>query len=211
MSAGPPFPRGKLLLATRNQGKLRELTVLLAELSLELIGLDDLEGVPELEETGTTFADNALQKARAAVAATGLAAAADDSGLCVDALDGAPGVFSARFAGPEADPARNNQLLLERLRDLPAAQRSAHFVCAAALVLPDGREQVVEGTVAGTILDQPRGSGGFGYDPLFFYEPFGTSFGEASAAAKNRISHRGLAFAQLAVVVREMMAGAGGG
>jgi XTP/dITP diphosphohydrolase len=201
------FPRDMLLLATRNRGKVRELHALLADLPLELVGLDDVEGVGEIEETGTTFADNALLKARAAAGITGLATAADDSGLCVDALDGAPGVYSARFAGPGADDRRNNRLLLERLADVPEERRGARFVCAAALVVPDAWETVVEGEVRGRILTAPRGVSGFGYDPLFFYEPFGSTFAEAEPAAKNGVSHRARAFGKLSQAIRAYLAG----
>ncbi|MGD8394882.1 MAG: XTP/dITP diphosphatase [Candidatus Eiseniibacteriota bacterium] len=195
----------RLLLATRNAGKVRELRALLQGLTIELVGLDAVEPFPEVEETGETFADNALLKARAAVRASGLPAVADDSGLCVDALDGAPGVRSARFAGGDATDADNNHLLLERLADFDGARRTARFVCVAALVLPDGRETLFEGEVEGRILRAPRGQSGFGYDPLFYYEPFGSTFAEATAAAKNRVSHRARAFGQLVAHLRGLI------
>ena len=199
------WPGGKLLIATRNRGKLEEIREFLAGLPLAVIGLGGAGEVPEVEETGETYAENALIKARAATAATGLAAVADDSGLEVDALGGAPGVRSARFAGPGATDADNNQLLLARLAGVPAAGRAARFVCTAALVLPGDGEIATRGEVAGRILEAPRGRGGFGYDPLFFYEPFGLTFGEAEPAAKNRVSHRGRAFRALTARVRVML------
>ena len=190
-----------MVLASRNKGKLRELHKLLAECLgdvFELKSLDEVGLTAEIEENGATFAENALIKARAA-AASGYIGLADDSGLAVNALDGAPGVYSARFAGEHGNDAANNALLLEKLAD--AEDRSAAFVCAFACVFPDGREPIVaEGRVEGEILKAPRGEGGFGYDPLFYYAPFEKSFAELSADEKNKISHRGEAverFAQL--------------
>jgi XTP/dITP diphosphohydrolase len=145
------------------------------------------------EETGATYAENALIKARAAMRATGAAALADDSGLEVDALDGGPGLHSARWGGPELDDDGRNALLLERLRGVPAERRTARYRCVIAVVEPHGRERLVEGAVQGRISDARRGRGGFGYDPLFFYPPFGCTFGEVSAEAKHRVSHRGIA------------------
>ncbi len=196
------LPSEKLLIATNNSGKLREIRRLLGDVPLTIIGPDALaaggRSLPAVTEAGETYAENALLKARSAARATGLAALADDSGLEVDALDGAPGVHSARFAGPAASDADNNRLLLARLYGVPPARRAARFVCTAALVLPDGREIVTTGSVEGRIVDAPRGEGGFGYDPLFFYEPFGCTFGEVSAEAKNGVSHRARAVAAMA-------------
>lgn len=213
---------GKLLIATRNRGKLVEIREFLADLPLAVIGFEEAERelagaagrtgttggspiFPEVEEVGATYAENALIKARAAVRISGLAVIADDSGLEVDALGGAPGVHSARFAGPEANDKDNNRLLLARLAGIPEAERGARFVCTAALVLPDGREVVTEGVVEGRITDAPRGPRGFGYDPLFFYEPFGITFGQAEADAKNRVSHRARAFRAMAREVRALL------
>ncbi len=198
------LPRNKLLIATRNRAKLREIRELLDDLPLAIIGLDEAEPVPAVEETGETYDANALIKAQAALAATGLAALADDSGIEVDALGGEPGVRSARFAGPAASDEDNNRLLVARLVGVPAPQRTARFVCVAALALPDGEPIFTRGVVEGRILDAPRGERGFGYDPLFYYEPFGRSFGEAEAGAKNEVSHRGQALRAMASRLREL-------
>jgi XTP/dITP diphosphohydrolase len=159
----------------------------------ELMLLADVPGATLPEETGATYDENALIKARAAMRATGATALADDSGIEVDALGGGPGLHSARWGGSELDDAGRNALLLERLRGLPAERRTARYRCVIAVVEPGGRERVVEGSVAGQITEAPRGTGGFGYDPLFFYPPFGRTFGEVSAEVKHRVSHRGVA------------------
>lgn len=182
----------KMVLASRNRGKLKELNRLLSQYlgeGVELLSLDDVGLFDDVEENGATFAENALIKARAAVK-SGYIALADDSGLCVEALDGAPGVFSARYAGEHGNDAANNALLLENLKD--QTNRRAAFVCAFACVFPDGREPIVtEGRTEGEILKAPRGEGGFGYDPLFYYAPFGKTFAELDGEEKNSISHRG--------------------
>ena len=206
------FPSGKLLLATHNPGKLAEIATLLAEVPLTLIGPKEVRDhvratLEPPEENGATYAANALLKAHAAHRASGLAALADDSGLEVDALGGAPGVKSARFAGPDATDEENNALLLARLGGRPPAERTARFVCAAALVAPDGVSVVTTGEVRGLILDAPRGGGGFGYDPLFFYAPFNSTFGEAAAADKNAVSHRAAAFRAMAAEIQRLLAG----
>ncbi len=184
----------EVVLASRNRGKLAELDRLLAaELGdiITLKSLDDIGYTADIEENGTTFAENALIKA-STVAAMGYIALADDSGLCVDALDGAPGVFSARYAGGHGDDAANNALLLQNLQG--KANRSAAFVTVFACAFPDGSEPIVaEGRVAGEILEAPRGAGGFGYDPLFYYAPLGKTFAELTREEKNGISHRGAA------------------
>jgi XTP/dITP diphosphohydrolase len=159
----------------------------------ELSLLADVPGATLPEETGTTYHENALIKARAALRATGAAALGDDSGLEVDALGGAPGLHSARWGGPELDDDGRNALLLERLRGVPTERRTARYRCVIALVEPGGRERVVEGTVEGRITEALHGTGGFGYDPLFFYPPLGRTFGEIPAAAKHEVSHRGVA------------------
>jgi XTP/dITP diphosphohydrolase len=200
------LPGRKLLIATKNRSKLTEIREVLSDLPLDLIGLDEIE--PEeapVEESADSYAANALLKARAAVEATGLGALADDSGLEVDALGGAPGPRSARFAGLGASDDANNQLLLARLAGVPAERRTARFVCTAALVLPAGDPIVTLGAVEGRILDAPRGRRGFGYDPLFYYEPFGCTFGEADPADKNRVSHRGQAFRAMAAQLRALI------
>jgi XTP/dITP diphosphohydrolase len=192
----------KLLLATRNAKKLTELRrILAASSTVELLGLDDLPAYEEVPETGATFADNALLKAREAVRHTGLPAVADDSGLAVDALNGMPGVLSARWAGAGHDDLANLALVLAQTADVPDERRAAAFVCAAALVLPSGLEHVVEGVLTGTLLRAPRGDGGFGYDPIFLPAGSQRSSAELSAAEKDAISHRGKAFRALAAYV----------
>lgn len=188
-----------LVLATRNAAKLAELRRILAPLvEVEVLGLGDLPAYAEVPESGATFADNALIKAREAVARTGLVAVADDSGLTVDALNGMPGVLSARWAGSAADDAANLRLVLEQVADVPDGRRGAAFVCAAALVTPDGTEHVVHGRLAGTLLRAPRGGNGFGYDPVFVPDGETRSTAEMSPAEKDAISHRGRAFRSLA-------------
>lgn len=187
----------KLLIATTNAGKVVEIAALLADLKCEVIGLTDLpQPLPEVEETGTTFAANALLKAEYYHAQTGLLALADDSGLEVDALDGRPGVYSARYAGAGASDAAKVEKLLEELRDVPAAQRTARFVCTIALVGPTIRETFT-GTCPGIIADAPRGTNGFGYDPVFIEPASGRTFAELTRAEKAALSHRGQALKQV--------------
>ena len=192
----------KIVLASRNKKKIEELRQLLAGLlpEVEVLSLDDVGITGDIEEDGTTFEENALIKARTALAASGnrIAAIADDSGLAVDALNGDPGVYSARYAGGHGDDAANNALLLKNLAHLPLEQRTARFVCCIALVYPDGRELTVRGETEGLIINEARGNGGFGYDPYFYYPPFGKTFSELSSEEKNAISHRGKAIAKLA-------------
>jgi XTP/dITP diphosphohydrolase len=166
-----------------------------------VLALADLPPYPEPAETGTTFEENALLKARACVVATGLPALADDSGLSVDRLNGMPGVRSARWSGAEATDASNNELLLRQLFDLTGAERRAHFHCAMALAMPDGTEQVCLGTMSGRLLEAPVGDHGFGYDPLFVPEGYDQSTGELDPAAKDAISHRGRAIAAIVPVL----------
>ncbi|MFJ1755274.1 RdgB/HAM1 family non-canonical purine NTP pyrophosphatase [Kitasatospora sp. NPDC088134] len=197
----------RLVLATRNQHKVAELRDILgaAGLEVELVGADAFPEVPDVPETGVTFAENALLKAHALAKATGLPAVADDSGLCVDVLGGAPGIFSARWAGRHGDDKANLDLLLAQLSDIDAGHRAASFACAAALALPDGTERVVEGRLFGTLRTEPAGSGGFGYDPIL--QPLGESrtCAELTAEEKNAISHRGQAFRALAPVVADLL------
>ena len=197
----------RVVLATRNAHKVVELRRILddAGVAVELVGIDAFDGVPEVAETGATFAENALLKAHAVAAATGLPAVADDSGLCVDVLGGMPGVFSARWAGGHGDDVANLQLLLAQLRDVPSDRRSAHFACAAALALPAGIERVVEGRLDGEIIDSPRGSNGFGYDPIFVPDGERRTTAEMAAAEKDAVSHRGRAFRALSDAIRDLV------
>ena len=184
-----------LVLATRNPGKVRELTTLLAGIPFEIRTLADFPTFEMPEETGETYEANALIKARATAAHTGFLSLGDDSGIEVDALSGAPGVLSARFGGAGLDDRGRVELLLQRIAHVPDGQRGAHFRCVIAIVAPDGRETTVEGTCHGEIAREPRGAQGFGYDPVFFYRPFGTTFGEVGDDVKAKVSHRGLAAA----------------
>ena len=192
-----------VVLATRNAAKLRELARILGAedrgAQIRLAGLDEFPGAPDVPETGATFEENALLKARAIADYTGLPAVADDSGLCVDALNGMPGVLSARWAGGHGDDKANLELVLAQVADVPDARLGARFVCAAALVVPGrpAREWVVTGRVEGRLIRAPRGSGGFGYDPIFLPDGFGQTTAEMTAEAKDAISHRGRAFRAL--------------
>jgi XTP/dITP diphosphohydrolase len=191
--SAPSSSRPLLVLATLNPHKGRELLALLGAVPFEIKLLAEFPGASLPEETGRTYAENALIKARAASRLTRALALGDDSGLEVDALGGAPGLHTARFGGPGLDDRRRWELLLERLRDVPPAGRTARFRCVIALAGPARGEQIVEGVVEGAIAEAPRGSGGFGYDPVFFYPPLGRTFGEISDEEKRRVSHRGKA------------------
>lgn len=197
----------RLVLATRNVHKVEELRAILrsTEIEVDLVGLEQFPHLPDVVEDGLTFSANALKKARAAVEATGLPAVADDSGLCVDVLNGMPGVFSARWAGRHGDDVANLELLLAQIADVAAEDRHAHFMCAAALVTPAGRSHVVEGRIDGSLLLGPRGAGGFGYDPIFVPEGLSHTTAEMSAGEKNAISHRARAFLALAPVIRDFL------
>jgi XTP/dITP diphosphohydrolase len=196
----------RLLLATRNQHKLGELQRILdAALgtgAVELVGLADVVAYDEVPETGLTFVDNALLKAREAVAHTGLPSIADDSGLAVDAMGGMPGVFSARWSGRHGDDTANLNLLLAQLSDVDDPHRGARFVCAAALVLPNGEEHTTRGEMVGQVVRAPRGSNGFGYDPIFVAEGNTVTNAELTSAEKDTISHRGKALRALAEIIR---------
>jgi XTP/dITP diphosphohydrolase len=193
-----------VVLATRNAAKLRELARILTAddhgaAQIRLAGLDEFPGAPDVPETGATFEANALLKARAIADYTGLPAVADDSGLCVDALNGMPGVLSARWAGRHGDDRANLELVLAQVADVPDGRLGAQFVCAAALVRPGSgsREWVVTGRVEGRLVREPRGSGGFGYDPIFLPDGFDQTTAEMTPEAKDAISHRGRAFRAL--------------
>jgi XTP/dITP diphosphohydrolase len=187
----------ELVIASRNRGKIREIEHLLAGCVGRVRSLDEFAHVPEVVEDGETFEENALKKGRAVAAATGLPALADDSGLIVDALDGRPGVRSARFSGEGATDASNNAKLLEELRGVPSERRIARFRCVAALCRPDGECRTFSGELEGVILDGPRGSGGFGYDPLFLVPEFAKTLAEIHLEIKNAASHRGKALRDL--------------
>jgi XTP/dITP diphosphohydrolase len=186
-----------LVVATRNAGKLREIGRMLSGLDVEIRTPDDFASAPDPVEDADAYRGNALIKARALRDHTGLPAIADDSGLEVDALSGAPGVVSARFAGPEQNPAKNRAKLLEALAGVPAEKRGARFVCVLALAMPGGAEHVFEGECRGTITTEERGSSGFGYDPIFFYPELDKTFAELDPEAKNRVSHRARALQKL--------------
>ena len=214
-SSADVLPR--LVLATMNRHKLIELTRILGagQVQVEIASLTDFPGAPDVTESGATFAENALLKARAVAEFTGLPAVADDSGLCVDALNGMPGVLSARWSGKHGDDKANLCLVLGQLADVPHERRGAQFACVAALALPDGREHVAEGIVSGKLIRSPRGENGFGYDPIFVPAPAslaavglpvtGQTTGEMKPADKDMISHRGKALRGLAPVIAALV------
>jgi XTP/dITP diphosphohydrolase len=216
----PAMADKTVVLATRNEGKLRELARILgAEQSgatIRLASLDAYPGAPDVPETGATFEENALLKARAIAAYTGQAAVADDSGICVDALNGMPGVLSARWAGGHGDDQANLDLVLAQVADIPPARLGAQFVCAAALVVPaagqgtsadesNQGEWVVTRQLAGHLIRARRGTGGFGYDPIFVPDGFEQTTAEMTAEAKDAISHRGQAFRALTPLITEAL------
>jgi XTP/dITP diphosphohydrolase len=207
MTSAPPKAPPRLVLATANQHKLLELKRILAasHVDVELASLAEFHGAPDVAETGATFAENALLKAHAIADFTGLPAVADDSGLCVDALNGMPGVLSARWSGTHGDDEANLRLVLAQLADVPDERRGARFVCAAALVLPGGREHVSEGEVRGRLIGEPRGRGGFGYDPIFVPDSATITTAEMDPADKDRISHRGRALRGLAPIIAAVL------
>jgi XTP/dITP diphosphohydrolase len=203
-----------LVLATRNRHKVEELRRILAlvegELDIQLVGADQFPELPEVAETGSSFVANALLKARDVAQRTGQIAIADDSGLCVDALNGMPGIFSARWAGRHGDDAANLDLVLAQMADVPDARRGAAFHCAAAVVTPEGEERVVEGVLEGSIIREPRGNDGFGYDPIFTPRGYVLTTAELTPDEKNAISHRGQAFRALAPVLSYLLGAEGG-
>jgi len=196
-----------VVLATTNQGKYDEIVEVLGEQPWNLVSLNDFPDCGPIREYGNSFDENALIKAREAFRITGLTALADDSGLAVDYLNGEPGVYSARFAGPRADDEQNNRKLLELLKGLPSGKRKARFHCSVALVDESG-EHLCRGQVKGVILDEPRGGNGFGYDPLFYCPVLGKTFAEMERKEKNRVSHRGAAFLAMAIWMRNHKYGA---
>ena len=195
----------KLLIATHNQGKLREFRQLLTDLDLQVTDLDAVGITHDVEETGTTFAENAILKARAYAEMSGLLTWSDDSGLEVDALDGRPGVYSARYGGPGLTSEDRYKLLLEELRDHPRARWTARFRCVVALVLPNGELHMVDDTLEGIITDQPSGNHGFGYDPVFYLPDYQATLAELSPQIKNEISHRGKASRHAKQLLRQLL------
>ena len=194
-----PFPE-RLVIATRNPGKIREILEICADWPVEWV-THETAAWPDVEETGDGYLDNALLKARAAANSVGLPAVADDSGIEVDALSGGPGPRSARFAGENASDEENLRLLLERIREAPAELRTARYRCVAACAWPDNGEVWAEETCEGVLIAEPRGTGGFGYDPMFVPAGYGNTMAELTSAEKHRISHRGKAFRSLKGVI----------
>jgi XTP/dITP diphosphohydrolase len=197
MPEATPLKQDTVVLATRNKGKIAELEALLAGFGLHVVGLGAFPDLGEIEETGATFAENARLKASTVAQATGLVALADDSGLAVDALSGAPGVYSARYSGENATDDANNAKLLEALADVPEDRRGCRFVSVVAAMAPNGAEIMAEGRWEGRVLTSPRGAGGFGYDPLFLDPELGRAAAELAPAEKNARSHRGQALRAL--------------
>jgi XTP/dITP diphosphohydrolase len=197
----------EVLVGTTNHGKFAEVEAYLQRLPLKLLSLQSLGSWPRLIEDGATFEENALKKARTLAEYFGLLTLADDSGLAVDALNGAPGILSARYAGEESDDAKNNEKLLIELKDIPEQKRSARFVCVLALCAPDSdhpKEWIVREQCEGRIAFAVKGENGFGYDPLFFYPPFDKTFGEIDRESKARVSHRGKALRKLAEILSSL-------
>lgn len=200
----------KLVLATKNQGKVKELAEMLRPLNLEVISIGQYPGFQEVEEDGDTFQANAIKKAVAAAEFTGELALADDSGLEVDALNGAPGVYSARFAGEPKDDAANNRKLLELLQDVPEEKRTARFRCVIAIAEPNGKVHTADGFCEGFILKELKGVGGFGYDPLFYVPAYKQTFAEIDLKEKNTISHRGKALQKAVEILQRLNVSQGG-
>jgi len=198
-----------LLIATRNNKKKKELQSILSTWDVQLLTLDDFAGMPEIEEDGNTFVENAIKKAQIIAQLSNCITLADDSGLMVDALGGAPGVYSARFAGLDADDSDNNRKLLDMMKGIAQEQRTARFICVIAVAAPDGLVKTVQGVCEGRIETSGRGEGGFGYDPLFIPEGFQKTFAELGDDEKNRISHRGRAL-QEAKYLLQVVLGAEG-
>lgn len=200
-------PIEEILLATRNPDKVRELAVLLGDLGIRIRTLADFPAAPKVEEDGTTCEANALKKARETASATGIPSVADDTGLEVDALDGRPGVFAARYAGESATYKDNCRKLLKELDGVSPARRTARFVTVAALAMPEGYSRIATGTLVGSIAEECVGSQGFGYDSVFFVPELGRTLAELTAEEKNRISHRAKAFRSMVDILRPLAAG----
>lgn len=195
----------RMVMATRNRGKAAELQQLLGDLAVDILTMDSFSEVPEIEETGQTFRENAVLKAQTVARYTHLPVLADDSGLAVDALGGQPGVYSARFAGEPYNDEKNNRKLLALLKGIPPEQRTARFVSSLAFITADGLLKVTEGYCEGFILEEPRGNGGFGYDPLFYLPTLGKTMAELSPTEKNQISHRGKALREMLPFLRQYL------
>lgn len=194
----------KVVLASKNAHKLKEIRKITDKFDIELVLQAELGVDIDVEETGTTFEENSLLKAEAVMRATGLPALADDSGIAVDALNGEPGVYSARYGfDPSLDDRGRMELLLKNMRDVPEGQRQAQYVCVITLISPEGKVIQARGEVHGTILHTPQGTGGFGYDPIFYYPPFGKTFAQASPEEKNKVSHRAIALEALYEKMKE--------
>jgi len=192
----------EIVLATRNEGKLREIKDLLEGLDIKIISLMDIKEIPAISEDGSSFQENALIKAEAVASFTKMVTIADDSGLEVDALNGKPGIYSARFAGEDTSDEKNNIELLRRLEGVPMSERGATFKCAIAIVKPGGKKKIIEGECSGIIQFEEKGKFGFGYDPLFFVPEYGKTFAELSPEIKNRISHRAKAMEKLKGILK---------
>lgn len=192
-----------LILGTRNRGKAREFQKLVEGLGFQIKDLNQFRDPPVIRETGSTFEENALLKARGIANWSGLPTLADDSGLEVDCLGGMPGVYSSRFAGERATDEDNNRKLLGLIMDIPREERTARFRCVLALATPDGQERVVEGSCEGLIIDEPRGDQGFGYDPIFYLPEYDATFAQLGPKIKNRISHRARAFQKMRSILRD--------
>jgi XTP/dITP diphosphohydrolase len=195
----------RLVIATRNRGKLEEIRQILSDLNISVESLSDYPGIEEIEETGETFRENALEKAITVAKHTEQVVLADDSGLVVDALGGAPGVMSARYAGTGASDSDRYRKLLAAMESVPDDQRTARFMCVVAIATPEGRTWTVEGSVEGAITREPRGKGGFGYDPVFLVPELGLTFAEIDAKTKNHMSHRARALAKSVPMVEEAL------
>ncbi len=203
MSVRQQAENKKLIVATKNKGKLKEIREILT--GIEVVGFSDLSIDIEIIEDGKTFEDNAYKKAYTLMQELSLPVLADDSGLEVDALGGRPGVYSARYAGEHASDADNNRKLLEELKNVPDSQRTARFVCVMCLVLPDGKHFTTRGETEGIILRQADGNNGFGYDPLFFNNAYGKTFAQLTPEEKNAISHRGSALMQMRKIMEQVL------
>ena len=195
----------KIVFATGNEGKMREVRLILQDLGFPVLSMKEAGASLDIEENGTTFAENAMIKARAVWEKTGGIVLADDSGLVVDYLGGEPGVYSARYLGEDTSYEIKNQAIIDRLADAKEEERTARFVSAIAAVLPDGSELVTEGTVEGLIAHEPAGNGGFGYDPIFYLPEYGVTSAEIPIEKKNEISHRGKALEAMKIKLRERL------